>query len=301
MPPEQSRPPVFRFAPSPNGHLHVGHAYSAIVNHNRARECGGRFLLRIEDIDLGRYRPEFLDQILDDLAWLGLSWDGPVRRQSEHFDDYRAALRRLAARVPLYPAAMSRLEIRDFVLAWEMEQKTPWPRDPDGAPHYPALDRPARFLQPAEIDGISGVAVRVAMDRALACVGGGLCWQETGSGPGGETGTVPADLAAWGDVVVARKDCPASYPLAVVVDDAIQGVSHVVRGQDLFWATSVQRLLQHALGLPAPVYHHHRLILDADGRKLSKSRGSLSIKAVREAGRSRDEVLATIGVRPLGV
>ena len=298
MPVDPARQRVFRFAPSPNGYLHIGHAYSAILNHNLALECGGRFLLRIEDIDLGRFRQAFLDQIFDDLSWLGLDWEEPVRRQSGHFEDYRSALGRLAAKLPLYKAGMSRREIRDFVDAHDRKAGAPWRRDPDGAPLYPALDRPEHFLSAHEVAGISETIIRIEMDRSVASLPQPLTWVETGRGPGGETGRVVADPSAWGDVVVARRDCPTSYALSVVVDDALQGVTDVVRGQDLFHATSVQRLLQHFLSLSEPVYHHHALVLDEAGHKLSKSLGSPSIRALRQDGVARDRVLDLIGLRP---
>src|SRR5581483_6032929 len=252
-------PPVFRFAPSPNGYLHLGHALSALINFDMARAAGGIFVLRIEDIDAARCRPEYEQAIYDDLAWLGLSWPQPVRRQSERHDDYRAALARLDDLV--YASFESRAEIAALVAARGRE----WPRDPDGAPLYP---RAAATLAPAErarrLARGDPYALRLDMAAALARVGG-LDWTETGSGPNGETGRVAAVPSAWGDIVLARKDAPASYHLAVVVDDAQQGVTHVVRGQDLFFATGVHRLLQMLLALPAPAYHHHRLILDAEG------------------------------------
>ena len=205
-----------------------------------------------------------------------------MRRQSEHFDDYRAALAALDAQGLIYPSFESRAEIARLVAA--REAQAPWPRDPDGAPLYPgtreALMRPSARRR---IAAGEPYALRLDMAAALARAGP-LSWSETGSGPAGETGSVAADPAAWGDVVLARKETPTSYHLSVVVDDARQGVTHVVRGQDLFWSTSVHRLLQALLGLPAPLYHHHRLILDADGRKLAKSTRATALRALREAG-----------------
>src|SRR6201992_1535137 len=214
-------PPVFRFAPSPNGYLHLGHAFSALLNADLVRESGGRLLLRIEDIDATRCRPEFEAAIDEDLAWLGLVWETPVRRQSEHLTGYRAALDRLVAQGLVYPAFESRSEIARLVA--QKDAAAPWPRDPDGMPLYPGT---ARTLP-------AGERARV----------GELSWIERGAGPQGETGLVAADPAAWGDVIVARKETPTSYHLAVVVDDALQGVTEVVRGQDLFWSTSVHRLV----------------------------------------------------------
>ena len=275
-------PPVFRFAPSPNGHLHLGHAYSALLNFDLAREAGGRFLLRIEDIDATRCRPEFETAIFEDLAWLGIVWEMPVRRQSEHLADYRAALDRLAALGLVYPSFESRAEIAKLVA--EREARGPWPRDPDGAPLYPGTARQMPLSERAARIARGGAyAIRLDMLKAIDWAGP-LTWTETGSGPSGETGTVAADPAAWGDLIVGRKETPTSYHLSVVIDDALQGVTHVVRGQDLFWSTSVHRLLQALLDLPPPIYHHHRLILDADGRKLSKSTEATGLRELRAAG-----------------
>ncbi len=286
--------PVFRFAPSPNGSLHLGHALSALINVEMARAAGGRLLLRIEDIDAARCRPEYEQAIYHDLAWLGIAWEQPVRRQSEHFDDYRAALAKLDALGLVYPSFESRGEIARLVV--EQERKGPWPRDPDGAPLYPGA---ARSLPPAErrrrIAAGEPYALRLDMAAALARVGA-LAWTETGSGPRGETGAVAASPVAWGDVVLARKETPTSYHLAVVIDDARQGVTHVVRGQDLFWATSAHRLLQALLGLPAPDYHHHRLILDADGQKLSKSTRATALHALRDGGASAADIRRMVGL-----
>jgi glutamyl-Q tRNA(Asp) synthetase len=282
--------PVFRFAPSPNGDLHLGHALSAILNHDMARAAGGRFLVRIEDVDGARARPEFVDRILADLDWLGLAYERPVRRQSEHLSDYRAALDRLAAAGLVYPSFASRAAVAAEIARLERETGRPAPRDPDGAPLFPGLDRD---LPPDEaarrIAAGEPHALRLRMELAAARAGP-LAWEETGAGPGGETGRVAADPRAWGDVVLSRKDAPASYHLAVVVDDAAQGVTDVVRGRDLFHATSVHRLLQALLGLPVPRWHHHRLVLDEAGRKLSKSAKSTSLRALRTAGATADDV-----------
>lgn len=275
-------PPVFRFAPSPNGHLHLGHAYSALLNSNRARETGGRLLLRIEDIDSARCRPEFEAAIFEDLAWLEIVWEMPVRRQSEHLADYRAALETLSALGLVYPAFESRAEIAKLVAIREADG--PWPRDPDGAPLYPGT---AKSLSAPERDRLiaSGTPYALRLDMAAACRRvAGLTWNELGEGPDGERGIVPARPEAWGDVILARKETPTSYHLSVVVDDALQGVSEIVRGQDLFHATAVHRLLHVLLGLPEPVYRHHRLICDGDGRKLSKSSRSTGLRALRAAG-----------------
>src|SRR5580692_4360709 len=286
--------PVFRFAPSPNGYLHLGHAYSAMLNAELARETGGRFLLRIEDIDTTRCKPEFETAIYQDLTWLGLSWERPPRRQSEHFTDYRAALEKLTALGLIYPAFESRAEIARLIA--EQEKQAPWPRDPDGAPLYPGT---ARALLPAERERLlrSGAPYALRLDMVAACrLAGELSWIERGEGPKGETGTVTADPAAWGDVIVARKETPTSYHLAVVVDDALQGVTEVVRGQDLFWSTSVHRLLQRLLGLPQPLYRHHRLIRDAAGEKLSKSTEATGLRVLRSAGVSPADIRRLAGL-----
>lgn len=288
--------PVFRFAPSPNGPLHLGHAYSALLNHDLARQVGGRFLLRIEDIDRERCRPQFERAIRDDLEWLGLEWEEPVRRQSEHFDDYREALDRLIGAELVYPAFLSRGDVRAFIAEKEAHG-VEWPRDPDGAPLYPTIERrlPGRERR-ARMDAGAPFAWRLDIDAAMERVSGKLDWQEQGAGPAGETGMVAADPRAWGDFVIARKDVPTSYQLAVVVDDAIQGITHVVRGRDLFHATSGQRLLQELLGLSAPVYLHHDLILGDDGRKLSKSRGDTGLEALRLAGLTPQDIRRMVGL-----
>jgi glutamyl-Q tRNA(Asp) synthetase len=287
--------PVYRFAPSPNGYLHLGHAYSALLNADLARATGGRLLLRIEDIDVSRCRPEFETAIFEDLVWLGVAWEQPVRRQSEHFDAYADALSRLESMGLIYPSFVSRGEIARRVAATEVERGA-WPRDPDGAPLYPGH---AGELGPGErerrIASGEPYALRLDMQAAMARVGR-LSWQEAGAGPEGETGVVTADPAAWGDVLLARKDVPTSYHLAVVVDDALQGVTDVVRGQDLFWSTSVHRLLQSLLGLPPPRYRHHPLVLDADGRKLSKSTQATALRTLRAAGLDAAAIRARVGL-----
>ena len=286
-------PPVFRFAPSPNGPLHLGHAYSALLNFDLARKSGGRFLLRIEDIDPTRCRPEFEAAIYEDLAWLGISWETPVRRQSEHFGEYRRALEKLSALGLVYPSFESRAEIARLVA--EREAKGAWPRDPDGAPLYPGN---AKRLSPEErarrIELGAPYALRLDMEAAVARAGD-LAWIEEGRGPDGESGRIAARPRAWGDVILARKETPTSYHLSVVVDDALQGATHVVRGEDLFHATSVHRLLQQLLGLPAPVYRHHQLIRDEAGHKLSKSTGSTGLRELRASGAQASDIRRQFG------
>jgi glutamyl-Q tRNA(Asp) synthetase len=287
--------PVFRFAPSPNGYLHLGHALSALINFDMARAMGGRVLLRIEDIDRTRCRPEYEAAIYEDLAWLGIDWEEPVRRQSEHFDDYQAALARLEALELVYPSFESRAEIAALVA--EREAVGAWPRDPDGAPLYPGTAKSISFAERhRRIHAGAPYALRLDVTAAVARVGA-LDWAETGEGADGETGTVSAAPAAWGDVVLARKETPTSYHLSVVVDDALQGVTQVVRGQDLFWSTSVHRLLQALLGVPAPTYHHHRLVLGSDGRKLSKSTQATALRMLRQDGVTPAAIRDMVGLR----
>jgi glutamyl-Q tRNA(Asp) synthetase len=289
-----SSPPVFRFAPSPNGYLHLGHAYSALLNFDAARESGGRLLLRIEDIDRARCRPEFETAIYQDLAWLGVGWETPVRRQSEHLSDYRKALENLSAMDLVYPSFESRAEIAGLVA--EREAHAPWPRDPDGAPLYPgaakllSADARGRLLESG-----APYALRLDMAAARARVGD-LAWIEHGDGPEGETGKVAARPEAWGDVILARKETPSSYHLSVVIDDALQGVTEVVRGRDLFWSTSVHRVLQALLGLPQPAYRHHRLVLDAEERKLSKSTAATGLRELRAGGATPADIRRLVGL-----
>jgi glutamyl-Q tRNA(Asp) synthetase len=273
---------VTRFAPSPTGRLHLGHAFSAREAWRFARERGGRFLLRIEDIDPGRCREEFVAGILEDLAWLGLDWDGPVVRQSARLGLYAAALARLRARGLVYPCFCTRRDIAEAGAA---------PHGPAG-PVYPGT---CRGLAPAER------AARMArqphawrLDMAAAVtLAGPLAWEDM------DAGTVSADPAAHGDVVLARKDAPASYHLAVVVDDAEQGVTHVIRGADLRTATAVHRLLQALLGLPVPVWRHHPLLADAQGRRLAKRDGAPTIAALRAAGAIPAAVLRDLDALPI--
>lgn len=299
MPDTVTLTPVFRFAPSPNGLLHLGHALSAVLNHDMARAAGGRFLLRIEDIDRTRCHQEFEAAIFRDLAWLGLDWERPVRRQSEHLDAYASALARLDEIGVVYPSVMTRGEIKAAVAEAEAHGQT-WPRDPDGSPLYPGRERDYSASERAALLA-SGKAYawRLDMQKALRLSGADrltwpLTWNETGAGPSGETGMIVADPGAWGDVILSRSDAPSSYHLSVVVDDALQGITHVVRGRDLYHATSVHRLLQRLLGLPEPLYHHHRLILGPDGRKLSKSDQATGIAAFRAAGHTPAEVRALL-------
>ena len=285
-----SDPTVTRFAPSPTGYLHLGHVRSALEGWRAARGTGGRFLLRLEDIDQTRCRGEYAVAIREDLAWLGLSWDGPVRKQFEHLEDYRRALDRLEAMAVVYPCFCTRREIRD-----EIARAGGAPHALSGPP-YPgtcrALDRRQRIEKQR-----SGVdyALRLDLDRALALTGA-LEWiEEAGDGPHRRL----ADPAPLGDVVLARKDVPTSYHLAVTVDDAIQGVTLVTRGEDLATATHVHRVLQALLNLPTPRYRHHELVTDAAGRRLSKRDRALTIRAMRASGIGPAEIFdLAFGIAP---
>lgn len=272
---------VTRFAPSPTGYLHLGHAHAALFAWRRAREAGGRFLLRLEDIDPGRCRPEYATAIQEDLHWLGLDWDGPVRVQSEHLEAYRAVLDDLAKRGLLYPCFCTRTDIQR-----EVAQSASAPHAPDGSPLYPGtcrlLSQPERA---ARIAAGERFALRLEMARALAAVPMPLFFEEAGEGQ------VACRPERFGDVVLARKDAPASYHLCVTHDDAVQGVTLVTRAIDLKPATDLHRLLQALMGWPAPRYQHHGLLTDAAGRRLAKRDRAATLRDLRAAGRSAAEVL----------
>ena len=287
MPPDLT---VTRFAPSPTGYLHLGHVRSALQGWRAARSAGGQFLLRLEDIDPTRCRHEYAAAILEDLAWLGLGWDGPVRKQSEHFDDYRRALNRLEAMGVLYPCFCTRREIQD-----EIARAGGAPHAQSGPP-YPGTCRRLDSRRRAE-KRRSGIdyALRLDLTRALALTGA-IEWIEEGENGAHRKLADPAPL---GDVVLARKDVPTSYHLAVTVDDAVQGVTLVTRGEDLATSTHVHRVLQALLDLPTPRYRHHGLVTDAAGRRLSKRNQAMTVRAMRESGISRAEIIdLAIGIAP---
>jgi glutamyl-Q tRNA(Asp) synthetase len=275
-----------RFAPSPTGPLHLGHAFSALVAHDLARAAGGTFLLRIDDLDTTRARPEWEAHQKDDLAWLGLTWPEPCRRESEHAADYAAALDTLWSAGLLYPCVCSRRDIRAALSA---PQEGALPEGPDGLV-YPGTCRP--HTPPATgVPRPVGVTLRLDMARACDRLGADarvVRFREDGAGPSGETGCITVTREALvigtGDVVLARRDFGAAYHLAVVVDDAAQAVTHVVRGEDLFAATRIHVLLQRLLGLSSPAYHHHRLIRDAAGRRLAKRDDARAIATFRAEG-----------------
>jgi glutamyl-Q tRNA(Asp) synthetase len=285
-------PPVFRFAPSPNGRLHLGHALSALRNEAEARRLGGRLLLRIEDIDGERSRPAFEAAIISDLDWLGIRFDGVVRRQSEHMADYHAALDVLRGRGLIYACRCSRSDIRS---AWAASGPSVR-HDPDGAPLYPGTCRPAPDGAGSgrlDVDVDTALAWRLDMARALDVVGPDASYRLFM--PDAPETLCPVQPARWGDVVLARRHTPTSYHLSVVVDDALQGVTHVVRGRDLEAATDIHVVLQKLLGLPTPQYQFHDLVLDEQGQKLSKSRNAPALADLREAGITPADVRRQLG------
>lgn len=282
-----SAPLTTRFAPSPTGHLHRGHAFSALTAAEVARRGRGKLLLRIEDIDATRCKPEYEASILEDLAWLGLKWEQPVRRQSEHMADYDRALEKLRAKGLVYRCFRTRKDIAEAAVS---------------APHGPAEPFRGGPIHPNEEDRWLSedkpFAWRLSLDAAKEALGPRvhtLFFREDGEGSGREHGKIKARPELAGDVVLARKDVGVAYHLAVVVDDALQGVTHVVRGNDLFEATYTQRLLQAALGLPTPTYHHHRLLLDAQGRRFAKRDKAETLRAIRERGVTAAELRAELG------
>lgn len=272
--------PVTRFAPSPTGLLHLGHAFAAGFALQEA--AGGPFLVRLEDIDQTRSRPEYETSAFEDLAWLGLQWQQPVRKQSEHFDDYRTALAKLEAMGLLYSCFCTRRDIANAGQA---------PQGPDG-PLYPGTCRSLSLQERADrIASGLPYALRLDVEKAIRQAGSSLLWRDL------DHGEFIATPAIFGDVVLARKETPASYHLSVVVDDALQGITLVTRGEDLLPATHLHRLLQHLLGLPVPEYRHHRLIMDEEGRRLAKRDNARSIQSLRESGWTAQRVWEAVGIK----
>lgn len=279
---------VTRFAPSPTGYLHLGHAFAALTAARAAEAGGGRFLLRMENIDRDRCREAFEAAICEDLHWLGLSWEEPVLRQSERMDAYARALAALQGRGLLYPCFCTRGDI-----ALQIARATDAPHGPEG-PVYPGTCRALSESERQEkMQSGAPFAMRLDMMKAVG-EAGPLAFEEQGHGPGGERGRMAVEAKRFGDIVLARKDIPTSYHLAVVVDDAFQQVTLVTRGNDLFAATHVQRLLQALLDLPAPAYAHHRLILDETGRKFSKRDHAVTLRSLRESGATPENIHAAI-------
>jgi glutamyl-Q tRNA(Asp) synthetase len=277
---------VTRFAPSPTGYLHRGHAYSALTAWRAARAAGGRFLLRIEDIDATRSRPQFEAAILEDLAWLGIDWDGPVRRQSDHLEDYARTLRELAERGLLYRCFRTRREVAEAI---------------GQAPHGAMEAFRGALLAPDEEDrrlaAGEAFAWRLSLAAAMRTLGGhAMTFVEEGEGPAGERGMINARPELGGDVVLARKDVGVAYHLAVTHDDALQGVTHVIRGQDLFEATHVQRLIQALMGWPQPVYRHHRLLTGPEGKRYAKRDKAQTLRELRAAGVTPEALRAELGL-----
>lgn len=279
-----SFPLITRFAPSPTGWLHLGHAYAALFAAEEARKSGGRFLLRLEDIDTTRSRPEYEQGIYEDLRWLGLTWEEPVRKQSEHFAEYRAALHQLQTMGLLYPCFCTRKEIQE-----EIARAGQAPHGPEEAV-YPGT---CKKLSPAEVESRLAegrdYALRLNLTQAMAQAGHDLFWEDL------ERGRFLADPSALGDVVLARKDTPTSYHLAVVIDDAAQGITLVTRGEDLLSATPLHRVLQALLKLPVPQWKHHRLITDEQGKRLAKRDQARALRTLREDGRTAEEVRRRLG------
>ena len=289
-----------RFAPSPNYWLHLGHAYSALFAWDMVKNGKGRYLLRIEDIDIGRCRPEYEDGIYEDIAWLGIEWEKPVRRQSEHFAEYEAALKTLRDMGLVYPCFATRKEIQEAIVESGIPLRQ-WPVDPDGSPVYPGIykDAPKRVVNELMWEGRS-YCWRLDTEKAAALAeeinGGPVTFMEEGTGSRGEHGLITARPQAYGDIVIARKDVPTSYHLSVTLDDAVQDVTLVTRGQDLAPATHIHRVLQVLLGLPEPRWHHHSLIRDEDGRRLSKTAKDMGLKDLRARGVTAQEVREMIGL-----
>ncbi|TGY90223.1 tRNA glutamyl-Q(34) synthetase GluQRS [Marinicauda algicola] len=286
---------ITRFAPSPTGLLHLGHAFSALTAYEAARAAGGRFLLRIEDIDLARCKPEFEAAIVEDLAWLGLGWESPVRRQSAHFPEYARVLESLASRGLVYRCFKTRREIAEEI---------------GRAPHHPG-EGPEGVIYPGPAEPMSeeeeearlaageAFAWRLSMRACREHLGARfdrLSFIEEGEGPEGEHGEVAARPETLGDVILGRKDVGTSYHLACTHDDALQGITHVIRGQDLFFATHVHALIQALMDWPAPRYRHHRLLLDEEGRRFAKRDRSLTLRALREAGETPQTIRARAGI-----
>ncbi len=264
---------VTRFAPSPTGLLHKGHAYSALLAHEAAKNNDGRFLLRIEDIDTTRCKPEFTEAIYEDLAWLGLAWEHPVRVQSQHFSDFKSALSTLKSEGLAYPCFCTRKEIQDEIAASNSA-----PHGPEG-PVYPGICKKlSDTVRQAKVASGLAHAWRLDLDATLAKISAPITWHDE------LAGDITATPEMLGDVILARKDTPTSYHLSVVIDDALQDITHIVRGQDLFHATHIHVVLQHILGLPTPIYHHHKLLVDSDGVRFAKRNKSVTLKSLREQG-----------------
>lgn len=284
-----------RFAPSPTGYLHLGHAFSAMTVFDAARDAGGTCLLRVEDIDVTRCKPEYETAIYEDLGWLGCEWPEPVRRQSEHFSEYHSALEKLHAKGLVYRCFKTRKEIAEDIARA--------PHHPGEGPEgviYPGPSEPMSPDEEAErLNKGEAFAWRLSISACRDHLGetfDRLSFVETGEGPDGETGEVRARPETLGDVILGRKDVGTSYHLACTHDDALQGVTHVIRGVDLYFATHLHRLLQELMSWPVPVYRHHKLMLDETGKRFAKRDQSLTLRALREAGETPDSLRQRVGL-----
>jgi glutamyl-Q tRNA(Asp) synthetase len=290
---ELIHPIITRFAPSPTGHLHLGHAYSALFSERQARVSGGQFLLRIEDIDTKRTKPEFEDAIIEDLSWLGLNWEGDVRRQSDHFNDYKRAIKKLEEQKLVYPCFCSRKEIRAEIRNSNFAPHDTFPGSE--GPIYPGTCRKLNKEQ-SKKKSDQGLSFALRLNSTLAIQtakenNSPLIWNDV------KEGEIEVSLDRLGDVVLARKETPASYHLAVTLDDHLQGITLVTRGKDLFSSTHVHRVLQALLKLDTPTYHHHHLITDADGRRFAKRDNSVTIRSLRNNGKTPSQVRLLAGFK----
>ena len=297
--------PVFRFAPSPNGYLHLGHAFSALINQKICKSFGGKMLLRLENTDVSRCRNRYEEAIVEDLTWIGFEWQGEIRRQSDHFEHYASILDDLEHEGLAYPSFLSRRQINLMVMEKEEASGKSWPRDPDGAVHYPGseynLDSETRQqLRNEHPNFAMRLNIKEAQSWLVRQIPGALTWREMDSASivaGASVKQIHCYPQQWGDLVLGRQDIPASYHLACVVDDGLQEVTHVVRGKDIYPATAVHRLLQAVLGLHDPIYFHHDLIVDEEGNKFSKRHGHTSLRELREGGLQPDDIHRMVGIK----
>jgi len=298
--------PVFRFAPSPNGYLHLGHAFSALINQQICNSINGKMLLRLENTDITRCRSYYEEAIVEDLTWIGFMWQGEIRRQSDHFDHYAGILDDLEHEGLAYPSFLSRRQINDMVRKKEEAMGQSWPRDPDGAVHYPGneydLDAETRRqLRRQHPNFAVRLNIKQSQNWLARQMPGPLAWREMDceiTGNPAPVRQIDCQPQQWGDLVLGRQDIPASYHLACVVDDGLQGVTHVVRGKDIYPATAIHRLLQDILGLPDPIYCHHDLIVDEEGNKFSKRHGQTGLRQLRQAGLQPTDIHRMIGIQP---
>ncbi len=295
---------IFRFAPSPNGYLHLGHAFSALINQKICKSVNGKMLLRLENTDISRCRNRYEDAIVEDLTWIGFEWQGEIRRQSDHFDHYAGILDDLEHEGLAYPSFLSRRQINYLVAEKEEASGISWPLDPDGAVHYPGseynLDPETRQQMRDDHPNFAmRLNIREAQNWLVRQIPGALTWREKdyeSKVSGASVKQVNCHPEQWGDLVLGRQEIPASYHLACVVDDGLQGITHIVRGKDIYPATAIHRLMQEVLGLPDPMYFHHELIVDEEGNKFSKRHGQTSLRELREAGLQPGDIYRMVGI-----